>query len=216
MRSKLISALTVIGAVTVLVLAANTVALAATGSSLLAGKKTTAGKVTTLKRTTSGTTFKVLTKSTANAPFAVNGKGRVTNLNADKVDGLDAAALQNRAVSYTLPAFPAGTQLQISLPGLPSGLWQGTFALVANGSDPVGCEFVTSDNKSYGLVFGVDSGSFSSANGTALVDIRGGKTVKLHCFSSSNFLFNTNSATPQVYFTRVDGVTTKAGLNITP
>jgi hypothetical protein len=96
MRSKLTTLLTVIGAVTVLVLAANTVAMATTGKAILAGKINTTSKMTSISRTTPGTGLQVKTKSTANAPFAVNGKGRVVNLNADTVDGLDSARLLNQ------------------------------------------------------------------------------------------------------------------------
>jgi hypothetical protein len=101
MRSKLTTLLTVIGAVTVLVLAANTVALATTGKALLAGKATTSSKLTSIVRTTPGTGFQVKTKSAANAPFAVNGKGKVGNLNADLVDGLDSSLLGARTVTYS-------------------------------------------------------------------------------------------------------------------
>lgn len=120
MRSKLISALTVIGAVTVLVLAANTVALATTGKAILAGKINTSGKITSLVRTTPGTALQVKTKSPANAPFAVNGTGKVVNLNVDKVDGLDGgtralvwtfAGNNDDSVTYTLNGLPNGTFL---------------------------------------------------------------------------------------------------------
>ena len=96
MRSKLTTLLTVIGAVTVLVLAANTVAMATTGKAILAGKINTASKMTSITRTTPGTGLQVKTKSTANAPLAVNGKGKVVNLNADSLDGLDSARMLNQ------------------------------------------------------------------------------------------------------------------------
>ncbi|MFL6107223.1 MAG: hypothetical protein ACJ72L_09685 [Marmoricola sp.] len=103
MRSKLLSVLTVIGALTVLVLAGNTVALATTGKAILAGKINTASKMTSLTRTTSGTGLQVKTKSTANAPLAVNGTGKVVNFNADKLDGLDStafAAASRQPIAY--------------------------------------------------------------------------------------------------------------------
>ncbi len=101
MKRPLTTMLSVIGAVTVLVLAANTIALATTGHAILAGKTTSATKMTTLVRTTSGTGLQVRTRSAGNAPFAVNGKGRVANLNADQVDGLDGAQLATNTTVYT-------------------------------------------------------------------------------------------------------------------
>lgn len=84
--------LTVIGAVTVLVLAGNTVALAATGHALLLGKSNSADANTSITRTTSGSVLKLQSKSSLNSPLTVNGTGKVTNLNADRVDGLSASA----------------------------------------------------------------------------------------------------------------------------
>lgn len=97
MRSRLISLLTVFGAVTVLALSANSVAIASTGKGFILGKKNSASTVTTLKRTTPGAALSLRTKSNASAPMTVNGKGRVTNLNADKLDGLDSSALATKA-----------------------------------------------------------------------------------------------------------------------
>src|SRR4051794_40614179 len=97
MRSKLLSLLTVIGAATVLVLAANTVALATTGKALIAGGTNSASKVTTISRTTSGSALQLKTSSSTAAPLTVNGKGKVANLNADTVDGLEGGT---RALSW--------------------------------------------------------------------------------------------------------------------
>jgi hypothetical protein len=115
--------LTVIGAVTVLVLAANSAVYAATGGKFILGHKNTASKVSTLKRTTNGAALKLVTKSSANAPMTVTGRGKVGNLNADEIDGLDSTALTTvpyvftrlittPTTDFTLDAaVPAGTYL---------------------------------------------------------------------------------------------------------
>ena len=98
--------LTVIGAVTVLVLASNTLALAATGHALILGKKNTANKITKLNRTTAGPALKIKTTSSSAAPLKVNGAGKVTNLNADSVDGKSASAFEPKVgalVWHNLP-----------------------------------------------------------------------------------------------------------------
>ncbi|KRA38943.1 MULTISPECIES: hypothetical protein [unclassified Nocardioides] len=87
-----------------LVVAVDYTSFAATGSSFVLGKSNSAGATTKLTRTTSGSVLTLISKSSANAPFAVNGKGRVTNLNADKVDGLDSTQLRGQ----TGPAGPQG------------------------------------------------------------------------------------------------------------
>jgi hypothetical protein len=65
--------LAVVGAAVILALAGNTVALAATGQNFLLGKTNLASTVTTVERTTAGPAFKI------------------TNLNADKLDGLSSS-----------------------------------------------------------------------------------------------------------------------------
>ncbi|MET3961747.1 hypothetical protein ABIE44_001681 [Marmoricola sp. OAE513] len=125
MRSKITSVLTVIGAVTILVLAANTAAMAATGKGFLLGKTNKTSKVSTLSRTAPGPALSLKTKKVSDAPLAVNGSGKVTNLNADKIDGIDSSALGTRALvwayagsssasathTYTIKNLPKGSYL---------------------------------------------------------------------------------------------------------
>jgi len=80
-----------------LVVSADYVAFAATGKSLLLGKTNSANKVTTVKRTTPGPAMKFQVKKPNTAPFATNGKKRVKNLNADRVDGRHGSALAGRS-----------------------------------------------------------------------------------------------------------------------
>lgn len=95
------TSLAVIGAAVILALAANTVALAATGQSLVLGKTNAANNVTTVQRTTNGSALKLDVKSTASAPMITDGTGKVTHLNADKVDGYDSPSLRNRTYVFT-------------------------------------------------------------------------------------------------------------------
>ncbi len=95
----------IIGALTVLALAGNTVALAATGHSFILGKINKANTITTLKRTTGGPALKLRTTSSAAAPLAVNGRGKVSNLNADLLDGHNSSffASGGYATSFSTP-----------------------------------------------------------------------------------------------------------------
>jgi hypothetical protein len=93
MKKATSRALAVVGAAAVLVVGFDAATYAATGSSLLMGRINTANKTTVVKNTGSGPAMSLLTKSAASAPFKTNAKGRVANLNADKVDGLEAAAI---------------------------------------------------------------------------------------------------------------------------
>lgn len=113
------TALTVIGAVAVLVLAANTVALAATGNALILGKTNSAHQQTVVKRTTIGPPVRLVAKNPGAAPFTTNARGRIVNLNADKVDGLDSTALRTRSYMFTATYTDAQT-VSVVLP-VPAG-----------------------------------------------------------------------------------------------
>ena len=184
MRSKLTTFLTVVGAVTILVLAANTVALATTGKAILAGKINKASKVTSIVRTTPGTALQVRTKSGANAPLAVNGTGKVANLNADKVDGLDGGT---RALAWSYTGNITGT-VQFKLTGLPAGTYLISYAVFMNNlssvvGTPVSCSVIQMQEPG-GFSGTTDSAktasSFPALSGTALMT-RSAGNLAVHC-----------------------------------
>lgn len=143
---KLKTFLTVIGAVTVLVLAANSAVYAATGGKFILGKTNKAGAASTLKRTTSGTALNLVTKSSSNAPLSVNGKGKVTNLNADTVDGLDSSALRNHSYVFT-SSFSGKSSVTFNLP-VPAGTYVVSYSMFFSGlasSGGIQC-YVVQDN----------------------------------------------------------------------
>jgi len=79
----------ILGFVAAIVLTGGGVAAyAANGGSLLIGRSNTGSAVTTLMNT-AGTPLSLRARSSAYAPFAVNSPKLVTNLNADKFDGLN-------------------------------------------------------------------------------------------------------------------------------
>ena len=123
------TALTVLGAVTVLLLAGNTLAHAATGKPFLLGGSNSAGKQSTLTRTTIGPVLGLRVKSPASAPFTTNGRGKVANLNADRLDGLDAASLRTRSRVFTT-TFAGAARAEIALP-LAAGSYLVSYAVYA-------------------------------------------------------------------------------------
>jgi hypothetical protein len=86
--------LAVLGAAVILVVGLDAVAYATTGKAFLLSAVNKATKTTTLQNTGAGAALNLLTKSTASAPFTTNAKGKVANLNADRVGGMSAAQLQ--------------------------------------------------------------------------------------------------------------------------
>lgn len=81
-------------------------AYAANGGSLLIGRSNTGSAATTLTNTT-GTPLSLRAKSSSYAPLAVNSSKVVTNLNADKLDGLHAASFAYAASAHTGNIFGA-------------------------------------------------------------------------------------------------------------
>ncbi len=87
-----------------------TTALSDTGGNFILGKPNTAGKQTSLVGTVAkaaqsalvvvnkgtGSALKLQVTNTNSPPMKVNSSAKVANLNADKLDDLDSAALQRR------------------------------------------------------------------------------------------------------------------------
>ncbi len=96
------TALKAVGAVAVLGIIGNSVSLAATGQGFILGKSNKANKVTSLQRTTNGPVLNLRTKRATDAPFTLNGRGKVANLNADQIDGLDSTAFTRTADTAAL------------------------------------------------------------------------------------------------------------------
>jgi hypothetical protein len=81
----------------VVIAALDYTASAATGGKFILGQLNKSGKQTVLKRTKPGPALGLVTKSSATAPFTTNGRGKVGNLNADLLDGMDSTNLGTRA-----------------------------------------------------------------------------------------------------------------------
>lgn len=72
---------------------------AATGSGLVLGRANTASAPTTITTDGSGPVLRLRTATATAAPFSTNATGKVLNLHADKLDGMDAAMIVSAARS---------------------------------------------------------------------------------------------------------------------
>jgi hypothetical protein len=194
MRARFTTLLSVIGAVTVLVLAGNTVALATTGHALLLGKANAANRATVLSRTTPGTALVVKTKSSANAPFAVNGKGRVTNLNADTVDGLSSNVLRTGSYVFNktiLQASPVAAFF-INIP-LPAGTYLVSYAALLQGANVAGSAWCYLVRPTATPTYFAESRQTTTTaaepglTGTALITLPAGQQLNFDCQASTPF-----------------------------
>ncbi len=126
--------LTTIGAAVVLALAANTVALGATGHALILGKTSKTSRITTLKRTGDGPALKLHTRTSSSAPFATNAHGKVVNLDADTVDGLDASVLRNHSIVFTGIKATPGSNFAGSI-SVPDGTYAFSYSALLDGAE---------------------------------------------------------------------------------
>ncbi|MCU1672338.1 MAG: hypothetical protein JWN77_451 [Frankiales bacterium] len=105
-KSSRFAAGLVVGAV--IAVAMTGTAYAATGGTFLLGRNNAAGAQTALVNSGAGPVLALSTRS-GQVPLAVSANsGKATNLNADKLDGLDSSLLQRR-VTGTCPAGKAVT-----------------------------------------------------------------------------------------------------------
>ena len=183
------TSLAVIGTVTVLVLAGNTISLAATGQALLLGKGNSANNITAVTRTTSGSALKLQTASSTNPPLTVNGKGKVVNLNADTLDGIDSSKFGTRALNWTYLG-SIGITKTFTLTGIPLGKYMITYEAfafpgeIANGQT-VDCYVQANpsvgDNRYAAETLVTATNYGSPLSGTGLVTVNTGDLIQLVC-----------------------------------
>jgi hypothetical protein len=213
--------LTVIGAVTILVLAANSAVYAATGGKFILGHTNKASKVSTLKRTHSGVALNLVTKSSSNPPLATNGKGKVTNLNADMVDGLDSSALKTTAYVFTRNVSVATTAVVITVP-LPAGKYVVSYSAYMSGAESAAVDCYLEQNPVVGASTYTGESRFTAglatpgATGTGFIDQSvAGTTTLLHC-SSPNAWATFPTEPVQIVATKVDTVAGPTAARIAP
>lgn len=205
------SGLAVIGAAVILVLAANTVSLAATGQALLLGKSNGANDITSITRTTSGSVLKLKSKYSSNPPLAVTGKGKVTNLNADTVDGYDGSQMLNRTLIFTksIALGGASTSFGLTTSAIPSGTYLVTGSAWVYGPTSSGgfeCQIVGNGTSTarWSWIPGNPDG-FYTPNMTGVIKLSGlPQTVMFECHGGPSFAWSTFSGSPmQLTLTKV-------------
>ncbi|MCW2851149.1 MAG: hypothetical protein JWM84_813 [Nocardioides sp.] len=180
-----------------LVLGFDLATYASNGDSLLLGRLNKAGKVTTIKRTSGGPVLALKGRRTA-PPMTVSSSRKVARLNADLVDGLDAAALQTRATTYPLATGPASDFLRWDLPLAPGTYLVSWSAQLAGSTGQIVCGFHDT--------------SFSDIPAAQLVD--SSTTFFLDALSGSGVV-TTTAATPYDFFCQSSaGAMTQVGSGV--
>ena len=192
-------------------------ASAATGHAFVLGQLNKANRTTALQRTTSGPALSLTTTSTAAAPLAVNGRGKVANLNADRIDGLDSSALMGVRAQVARFVFDSTQLVHVGrLATLSPGTYLATLNVTfigAGGSTAApttfSCEFDQTGNGDTEVERGLVQGSISSdvapalASTTVLTSLEGDQ-VSLVCTASKAWTTNENRPA-EVTLTKLDG-----------
>jgi len=196
----------------VLVGGANIAVYAANGKPLLLGRINKETKPAVLKNTGPGPALKIKTRASA-PPLSVSSSKKVTNLNADKLDGFDSKSLQSNAivVTDTDTTTVRGPFLQWSLAAIPAGKyavsWDVNFVPLADADDVV-CAVTLND---FARQFAADRDSGAGAwiatwlSGATVMDFNPA-TMRFFCQSSAANLRLKQPLT--VAFQKVDNVAT--------
>lgn len=210
---RLKTVLTVLVAAMVLVTCTDYAAFAATGKSFVLGKVNKANRQTTLVRTTAGPALQLSTRSSANPPLVVNGRGRVANLNADTVDGVDSSALRTAGSVFTFDVGSATDNVDLTVP-LRAGSYHVSYSAHLYGANAGYAEcFFVRDTATGSTFFGdngFDAGAGApSLSGSGLVTLPAGVTLRLRCLASNPFTTSPDGPI-QVAATRIDALTSGA------
>lgn len=191
-------------------------ASAATGGKFILGQLNKANKQTTLKRTTSGPVLGLTTASASNAPLNTNGRGKVTNLNADKLDGLDSSALRTTSYAFTKAVTTPAATVDMQLP-LPAGMYiVGYDAYMIGGTldnSAAGCYFWR-DRNGADTYYGENrvptrTGLHVGLSGSSIIGVNAGDVVTLRCYSPN--AWTTDSEEPiHIYATKTQVAQTSA------
>ncbi len=192
-------------AAVVLIGGANLAAYAANGKPLLLGRTSVESKKSTVKNTGAGPALHLKTKP-GQPPLKVNRTKKVNKLNADLVDGANAADLETRGHRYVVASTAASGSHEISFPGLPPGVYLMTYSLVSRNGGEVYC---IADGSRQALSYGSDLGAAYDTNtASAIVDTTGGaETISCSGLPALELYSNPLDAVSEVGFVRLDQLT---------
>jgi hypothetical protein len=190
--------LPVLLAVTALVGAANLGAYAADGHPLLLGQQNHAATTTTL--TTTGRSPALSLNSSKEAPpLAVSSRKVIKNLNADRVDGRDAADLATSVVTYHLPNGPTQDPLKPPAPGT----YLASISVMLSDATSGDCwiEYDGEPGIEPISIFGVVQGAYNTVTGSTVLTIK--KSVKQIDFRCLSPIYSTKLNPSTVSLVRI-------------
>lgn len=222
-----------VGATALLVACIGGVGYAANGDNVKVGKSKKGTKITEIKRTKNGPAMKITTKNSSAAPFTTNAKGKVVNLDADKLDGQDPDQIRQgladvKAIRYKDPNSSRGGNTTYAIGSVPAGTYLVSFnasvlpTTVGTDANPISMTcylqpssggFLGSNVLAQSSV--VSIGDFYVAPSFSnVLTFNGNENLLLFCGTISDDGWNANpllvqGEQPTLTFTKLDGVTDK-------
>jgi hypothetical protein len=207
-----------LAATVIVVGGANLAAYAANGKPVLLGHGTKASKSTTIK-SSKGVPLKLKSKPGTPA-LSVSNSQKVAGLNADLVDGLDSAALENQSFVYTLTGTSATNKVSFPLTGLPAGKYLVDYVASAEiGGAPTyfTCYVSTAFGGTAYVSESSPAGAIGFASASGYLDVSTG-SYSVFCTTDGTSLgMPTSPEYPsQVVLTRLDDVTVRSQTGSAP
>lgn len=206
-RSKTIVAAFAITGLTVVGMDA--VTYASTGDSLLLGKSNKAGQTTHVTSSGNGAALALHAKGNR-AALAVDSNAKIVKLNADRVDGKEAASLQNNVRISTASTATATEIKTFQLPSFPQGRYLATYSVRMNGSGgsedapESGYCYLQSDGSPTNAGY-AETVSINTPLGLNATDVINKNAASWSLFCSASTAWNISTAYPaRVTLTRVD------------
>jgi hypothetical protein len=180
----------------------NVASYAANGHPLTLGGKNAESRTATLTNNGKGPALSL--KSGARSPsLAVSSTRLVKHLDADQVDGQDAADLQTQATTWTIPA---GSTLSYILNGVQPGTYLAAVNVLLAATGPSECE-LDENGVASAVTYGTNrAGAFSAVSGTGVVSHVSGQTLQLSCGDATEVLAGNFAST--VTLVRLDHTAT--------
>jgi hypothetical protein len=197
----------VVAAAAVLVAGANVASYAANGHAFLLGKSNAESKTASLSNSGRGPALTLHSRSNSPA-LAVSNSKLVKKLNADKVDGKNAADLQTTTQTYRVPGGTA-VPFTLELNGLQAGTYVASYNVVMNTglTTPSRCFFsygTTPPVATVGLGYGAVRNAFAVDSATTQLTLPAGLTLHLECTDATSVYNSTDTDFPStVTLTRV-------------
>jgi len=181
---------------------ANLTAYAANGHPLLLGHKNAESSTAGLSNSGKGPALS-LHSGRKSPSLAVSSSKLVKHLNADRVDGMQGADLQTRAITWTIPS---GSLSQYALDGLKPGTYLATLNILLTATTTSDCYLFEPGHRLGSLTYGVNSGGRTLVSGAGILTHERGKELTLNCEGATGFDDDNTHFDSTITLLRLDSV----------